>query len=191
MRTALHALACAGAVLAGAAPPGSAQIDVGAGVIYLSPAGVDFRGTDAGPGLDGQLRFSAGSHLSFGLGAQWSRHAAPSLNSHFTVLAIFAEPRFAIPVPPSAAQPYVAARVGYAHERIVAGGTTYHADGRFYGAGGGLLFRVGRSVHIDLSLLFGPVHFGDFSSAGGTLTGSRRDGSALLIRGGVVVGRAT
>ncbi|HET7251984.1 MAG TPA: hypothetical protein VFI79_19230 [Gemmatimonadales bacterium] len=191
MRTALHTLACAGAVLVGAAPPGTAQIGVGAGVIYLSPAGVDFRGTDAGPGLDGQLRFSAGSHLSFGLGAQWSRHGAPSLNSHFTVLAIFAEPRFAIPVPPSAVQPYVAARVGYAHERIVAGGTTYHADGRFYGAGGGLLFRVRRSARIDLSLLFGPVHFGDFSSAGGTLTGSRRDGSALLIRGGVVVGRAT
>ena len=175
----------------GAALPGSAQIGAGAGVIYLAPAGVDFRGTDAGLGLDGQLRFSAGSHLSFGLGAQWSRHGAPSLTSHFTVLAIFAEPRFAIPVPPSAVQPYVAARLGYAHERIVAGGTTYHADGRFYGAGGGLLFRVGRAVHIDLSLLFGPVHFGDFSSAGGTLAGSRRDGSAFLIRGGVVVGRAT
>lgn len=127
MRTAFHTLACAGAVLVGAAPPGTAQIGVGVGVIYLSPAGVDFTGTDAGPGLDGQLRFSAGSHLSFGLGAQWSRHDAPSLNSHFTVLAIFAEPRFAIPVPPSAVQPYVAARVGYAHERIVAGGTTYHA----------------------------------------------------------------
>ena len=191
MRTALHTLACAAAVLVGVAPPGNAQIGVGAGVIYLSPTGVDFRGTDAGPGLDGQLRFSAGSHLSFGLGAQWSRHDAPSLTSHFTVLAIFAEPRFAIPVSPSAVQPYVAARVGYARERIVAGGTTYHADGRFFGAGGGLLFRVGRAAHIDLSLLFGPVHFGDFNSAGGSLTGSRRDGSAFLIRGGVVVGRAT
>lgn len=175
----------------GAALPGSAQIGAGAGVIYLAPAGVDFRGTDAGPGLDGQLRFSAGSHVSFGLGVQWSRHGAPSLASHFTVLAIFAEPRFAIPVPSNPVQPYVAARVGYAHERIVAGGTTYHADGRFYGVGGGLLFRVGRAAHIDLSLLFGPVHFGDFSSAGGTLAGSRRDGSAFLIRGGVVVGRAT
>ena len=191
MRTAFQTLACTAAVLVGAALPGNAQVGVGAGVIYLAPAGVDFSGTDAGPGLDGQLRFSAGPHLSFGLGAQWSRHGAPSLASHFTVLAIFVEPRFAIPVPPSAVQPYVAARVGYAHERIAAGGTTYHANGRFFGAGGGLLFRVGRAVHIDLSLLFGPVHFGDFSSAGGTVTDSRRDGSAFLMRGGVVVGRAT
>ncbi|HET9706816.1 MAG TPA: hypothetical protein VFP39_00790 [Gemmatimonadales bacterium] len=190
MKTTLHALGCVAALLVCATSPGKAQIDVGASVIYLAPAGVDFSGTDAGPGLDGQLRLSAGSHLSFGVGAQWTRHGAPSLASHFTVLAIFVEPRFAIPVPPSAVQPYVAARVGYAHERIVAGGTSYHADGRFYGAGGGLLFRIRRAVHIDLGLVFGPVHFGDFSSAGGTLTGSRRDGSAFLIRGGVVLGRA-
>jgi len=159
--------------------------------MYLSPNGVDFRGTDAGPGADAQLRLSLGHRLSFGLGAQWSRHGAPSLSSHFTVLGIFAEPRFAIPVAPSGVQPYVAARAGYARERIVAGGTTYHADGRFYGAGGGLLFSVAPAVHVDVALLFGAVHFGDFRSSGGTVTGTRRDGSAFLIRGGVVVGRAT
>ncbi|HXI19881.1 MAG TPA: hypothetical protein VNH46_02275 [Gemmatimonadales bacterium] len=154
--------------------------------MYASLSGSDFDGTDAGFGLDGQVRFPLASSFTLGLGGQFTSHGLQGLSDNLKVLGIFAEPRLMFATPGSL-KPYLAARGGYLHESVSSGGSSASASGWYAGGGGGLLIAVGPMVSVDLGALFSTASFGDFSVNGTSVANTSTSGTVLSVRGGILV----
>jgi len=170
------------------APPAVAQVSIGAAGLYASINGSDFDGTDAGFGLDAQVRFPLGTGFSLGIGGQWTTHGIQGTSDNLGVLGVFGEPRYVFTTTSETLKPYLAARGGYLHESFSGGGIDASASGYFVGGGGGLVISVGPTVSVDLAVLWTTVSFGDATVNGSKVSNSNTSGSALAIRGGVLIG---
>jgi hypothetical protein len=175
-------------VFVAAAQPARAQIGFGVAGLYASLNGSDFDGTDAGIGVDGQVRFSIGGSGSLGIGGQYTRHGIQGISDNLKVLGVFGEPRYYFSVPGSL-KPYLAGRAGYLRESISSGGIDASANGYLVGGGAGLLVNAAPLLHLDLTVLFIGVSFGDTTIDGTKVPDSSSHGSALALRIGVLFGK--
>ncbi|MGH9894599.1 MAG: hypothetical protein ACREA0_21995 [bacterium] len=180
---ALAIVAAAGVV----ATPAVAQVSIGAAGLYASLNGSDFDGTDAGFGLDAQVRFPIGSSASLGFGGQWTSHGVQGATNNLTVLGVFGEPRFMFTTAGSV-KPYLMARGGYVRESFSESGFDASASGYYVGGGGGLVLAAGSSLTVDLAVFLNTVSFGDVTVNGSKVSNSNTSGSALVVRAGIVIG---
>jgi len=189
-------------VIAGPGRAQSAQrLSAQVSPIFVGAFGKAYDGLTVGGGLEAQIRYTP-SAWSFGAGIQASGHGiedeAGVLDDGAAVLAgVFFEPRRVIDVGSSTVAPYVSGRVAILAQvwdiTLLGENFTGTAVGGQLNAGGGLLFRVGRRVNLDLGATFGVIQFGDveidsdtFGSE--TVEGTSGTGQNVVIRAGVSIG---
>jgi hypothetical protein len=148
-----------------------------------------------GVGGEVQLRYTPGA-LSFGAGFQYTTHRRPELQLHEPKYAQlyggFIEPRYRIHTGSNVLAPYLSARfsllkVGFSDETSSLTSSFIQVNG-----GGGLLYRLGPRLNLDLGATFGYNRLGD-----GTLTIQSNpqpraigasSGSNIVVRFGFAIG---
>jgi hypothetical protein len=175
------------AIAGAAAGPVTAQVSVGAAGVYASLNGTDFNATDAGFGLDAQVRFPLGATASIGFGGQRTSHGLRGALNNVAVTGVFAEPRLTLQTAASV-KAYLLARGGYLHESYSEPGFDAKANGYYVGGGAGLLIAARPRVAVDLSILFGSVSFGEATINGSKVSNSSVNGTAIVLRAGILFG---
>lgn len=165
-----------------------------------------FKNVDPGAGFEIQARWTP-SLFSLGAGFQWTTHKQNLLDSEPNVLndpnttlnGFFVEPRYVILVGSNTVAPYLSGRVSFLRQTTTAefgtaaGPATLKAsaDGINFNGGGGLLFRLGGRVNLDVGATYGFSNFGDFVTE---VDGQERDragtssGQNLALRMGLALG---
>ncbi|HXI19880.1 MAG TPA: hypothetical protein VNH46_02270 [Gemmatimonadales bacterium] len=166
-----------------AAGSATAQVSIGAAGLYVAFKGADFTDTDAGFGLDAQVRLPLGRMVSLGLGGQRTSHGLVGGVNSVGVLGLFAEPRVTFTTGGSA-RPYLMARGAYVH--LSANGFDAKTNGYSVGGGAGLLVRAGPRVDVDVSVLLGAISLGDYTAAGVSQPGTSAKGGVVVLRGGLL-----
>jgi hypothetical protein len=119
-----------------------------------------------GAGIEPQFRFnrlvsteSLGA-LSLGIGAQLTSHTKG--NDELRILGAFVEPRWVPPLPSTTIFPYLSGRVALLR---VDGSFVFAPSGQSwgsaYGAGGGVVVRLSRTVNLDVGAQLLRQRFGD------------------------------
>ncbi len=153
--------------------------------------------TNVGQGLGGeaQLRYTP-SALSIGAGFQYTDHdtpETPGISSTFRLYGGFLEPRYVIDVGSQTLAPYVSARFSILSQKLKEViGTSEEvessATGLTLNGGGGVLFRLGPRLNLDIGSTFGYTSFGDYESEGTTLPSTSASGSNIVVRVGLALG---
>ncbi|MFV2040199.1 MAG: outer membrane beta-barrel protein, partial [Acidimicrobiales bacterium] len=136
-----------------------------------------FKNVDPGAGFEIQLRWTP-SLFSLGGGFQWTTHKQNLLadqpnvinDPNTTLNGFFLEPRYVILVGSNTIAPYISGRVSFLRQTTTAEFRTANgpatlkasADGINFNGGGGLLFRLGGRVNLDVGATYGFSNFGDF-----------------------------
>lgn len=136
-----------------------------------------YQNVEPGAGFEVQVRWTP-SLFSLGAGFQWTTHKQNLLadqpdvtnDPNTTLNGFFLEPRYVILVGSNTVAPYVSGRVSFLRQTTTAefrtanGPATLNAssDGINFNAGGGLLFRLGGRVNLDVGATYGYSSFGDF-----------------------------
>lgn len=164
----------------------SPGFSVAGAVLYADVSGDDFQGTNAGFGFDAQGRYSWGA-FSLGAGFHYTTHDLEGLSDNLGVRGFFVEPRYAFNAGSPSLVPYLTGRLSLVKEKVESGPDKAEASGTAIGGGGGLLVRLGPTVHFDVSVTYAAVSFGDFELNGSTVPDSDTSGSSLALRAGVSV----
>ncbi len=165
-----------------------------------------YNNVDPGAGFEVQIRWTP-SLFSVGAGFQWTTHNQNLLDSEPNVLddpnttlnGFFVEPRYVILVGSNTVAPYLSGRVSFLRQTTTAELQTNNgpatlkasADGINFNGGGGLLFRLGSRLNLDVGATYGFSNFGDFVVE---VDGQERDragtssGQNLAIRMGLALG---
>ena len=161
----------------------AAQVSIGVSGQYLSLGGDDFSGTDAGPGIEGNVMFPVAPSIKVGASAQWSSHDVSG--ESLKILGIFGEGRYLFTMT-GKSTPYIAARGGWTQASAdVTGLGSLKQSGFAFGGGVGVMIAMTPSVAIDLNGMFHSVSLGDIKADGTTVDGTSASGTALQIRAGV------
>jgi Outer membrane protein beta-barrel domain len=178
---------------AGGASAQSAQaISLQVSGIYNGLYGDVFDNLNSGVGGEAQIRYTPGA-LSLGLGAQYTIH---SLDAPFTenaqFLGAFFEPRYRIHTGSNVVAPYVSARFAWLNMGFSGDDLSVSSDFIQLNAGGGLLYRVGPRLNLDLGATFGYNRLGagtfDSKSRGRLKTFGAESGTNVVVRFGFAFG---
>ena len=136
-----------------------------------------YQNVEPGAGFEVQIRWNP-SLFSLGAGFQWTTHTQNLFDSEPNVIddpnttlnGFFVEPRYVILVGSNTIAPYVSGRVSFLRQATTAqfrtndGPATLYAtaEGINLNAGGGLLFRLGSRLNLDVGATYGYSSFGDF-----------------------------
>jgi len=165
-----------------------------------------YHNVEPGAGFEVQARWNP-SLFSLGAGFQWTTHKQNLLDSEPNVIddpnttlnGFFVEPRYVVLVGSNTIAPYFSGRVSFLRQTTTAqfrtndGTATLNAtaEGINLNAGGGLMFRLGSRLNLDVGATYGYSSFGDFvvEVEGQELdrTGSST-GQNLAVRLGLVLG---
>ena len=169
-----------------------------------------FQNVEAGAGFEIQFRWTP-SLLSLGAGFQWTTHKQNLLDGqpnlvdkpNTTLNGFFVEPRYVILVGSNTVAPYASSRISVLRQKtsadfliqqqttVTRANLSATATGINFNLGGGLLFRVGSRVNLDVGATYGISSFGNFVT---TVDGQEIDragsstGQNLAVRFGVAVG---
>ncbi len=187
------ALAC---LLASAAPRGlsaqSAQrFSVQGSALYANLMGDAYAKLNNGIGGEAQLRYTPGA-LSVGGGLQWTHHTTTIGTAPMSLYGFFIEPRYVIPTRSNTLAPYLSLRLSVLKQRISDDQFIGKATGLTDNVGGGILFRLGSRMNVDIGGSFGYTIFSSLvltdKTNGTTTTGVAGTGSNLILRTGLAVG---
>lgn len=136
-----------------------------------------YQNVEPGAGFEVQARWTP-SLFSLGAGFQWTTHKQNLLanqpdvtnDPNTTLNGFFLEPRYVILVGSNTVAPYVSGRVSLLRQTTTAEFRTQNgpatlsasASGINFNGGGGLLFRLGSRVNLDIGATYGFSNFGDF-----------------------------
>jgi hypothetical protein len=165
--------------------------------LYNVVFGNVFENLKNGLGGEAQIRYTPGA-LSYGLGFQYTAHDRPpvqpgdpeSLDAR--LYGVFIEPRYRIHTGSNVAAPYLSARfsllkVGFSDPDFSLSSSFIQING-----GGGLLYRLGARLNLDMGATFGYHRVGE-----GTLTSKSNNtskpveassGANLVVRVGFALG---
>ncbi len=157
--------------------------------IYVVAGGDAFAGTEAGPGVELQLRRNI-SQLSIGVGFQYSRHDFQGLPDPLNLVGGFIEPRYVFPGSSSTWAPYASGRLAVFQQAISSEGIGASAIGGQINGGGGVLVRLSRNTNLDVGATFGLLRFGELTvnRLGSTERYPSSSGTNFVIRMGLAVG---
>jgi hypothetical protein len=159
--------------------------------LYNGVYGDVFTGLQNGFGGEGQIRYTPGA-LSIGAGFQYTNHGLENRAEDTQLYGGFLEPRYRIHTGSNVVAPYVSARLSLLKVGFSGGDLSLSSSFIQVNGGGGLLYRLGPRLNLDMGATFGYNRLGD-----GTLTskstGSARhidssSGSNLVVRFGFAVG---
>ncbi|MEJ7812272.1 MAG: outer membrane beta-barrel protein [Gemmatimonadaceae bacterium] len=152
-------LACltAASVRAQARQPFSAQLSG----IYMSVAGDPYEGTNAGPGVEAQIRWNVPGRFggfSLGGGFQRTSHSLDRPDTDLVLTGFFLEPRFVLAGSFFGSErfaPYLAPRITLLTQRYNADDFDGSTGGLSGNLGAGLLYRLNRRANIDAGATIG------------------------------------
>jgi len=162
--------------------------------LYAGLSGTAYEAFHAGPGFEGQLRYTHPSGFSFGVGYQYTSHAVDGITKDASLVGGFIEPRYTFEIRGQESLfPYASLRLSLLEQRIYPQGLRSTASGFTANAGGGVLFRLAARANLDVGATFGLTRFNNFvlvnPSTGQKLAGGNTgSGSNFVLRTGVSVG---
>ncbi|HEX3232960.1 MAG TPA: hypothetical protein VHR41_02100 [Gemmatimonadales bacterium] len=185
------ALAVSG-VLSGELAAQSAQpVSLQVSGLFNGVFGQVFSGLQDGVGGEAQIRYTPGA-VSIGAGFQFTTHEVQNREEDARLYGGFIEPRYRIHAGSNVVAPYLAARFSVLKVGFSGGALSLSSAFIELNGGGGLLFRLGPRVNLDVGGTFGYDRLGS-----GTLrndqTGSEvpiasGSGSNMVARLGLAVG---
>jgi hypothetical protein len=175
-----------------ALPAQSAQaISIQASGLYNGVYGSVFTGLEHGFGAEGQLRYTPGA-LSIGAGFQYTTHELENRSEDIHLYGGFLEPRYRINTGSNVLAPYLSARLSLLKVGFSGGDLTLTSSFIQVNGGGGVLYRLGPRLNLDLGATFGYNQLGE-----GTLRSEANQteaaiesssGSNLVLRVGFALG---
>jgi hypothetical protein len=159
--------------------------------LYNGVYGDVFTGLQDGFGAEGQLRYTPGA-LSIGAGFQYTNHGLDNRPEDTHLYGGFIEPRYRIHTGSNVTAPYLSARVSLLAVGFSGGDLTLSSTFVQLNGGGGLLYRIGPRVNLDMGATFGynRLNSGTLrSKSSGTETAiDSSSGSNLVVRLGFAFG---
>jgi hypothetical protein len=181
-----------GATLGDGLEAQSAQaISIQVSGLYNGVFGNVFSGLHDGIGGEGQIRYTPGA-LSLGAGFQYTSHGLDTGPENARLYGGFFEPRYRIHTGSNVLAPYVSARfsvlkVGFSGGDLSITSTFIQLNG-----GGGLLYRIGPRLNLDVGATFGYNRLGSgelkSESNGTSRAFDSSSGSNLVFRLGFAFG---
>lgn len=176
----------------GAAKAQSAQaVSLQVSGLYNGLFGNVFDGLNDGFGAEAQLRYTPGA-LSLGAGFQYTVHSLDVFTENARLYGGFFEPRYRIHTGSNVVAPYLSARFSVLKMGFSGGDLSVSSTFIQLNAGGGLLYRLGPRVNLDLGATYGYDHLGagsfDSESNGTIANFPTRSGSNVVVRCGFAVG---
>jgi hypothetical protein len=159
--------------------------------LYNGVFGNVFQGLQDGFGGEAQIRYTPGA-LSVGAGFQYTNHGLELRPEDTRLYGGFLEPRYRIHTGSNVIAPYVSARfsvlkVGFSGGDLSVSSTFIQLNG-----GGGVLYRLGPRLNLDLGATYGYNRLGSGtlkSERNGTQTSfASSSGSNVVVRLGFAVG---
>jgi Outer membrane protein beta-barrel domain len=150
-----------------------------------------FTGLKDGIGAEAQLRYTP-SAFSIGAGFQYTSHELEGRSEDARLYGGFLEPRYRIHAGSNVVAPYVSARfsvlkVGFSGGDLSLSSTFIQLNG-----GGGLLYRLGSQINLDVGATYGYNRLGDGTltneSAGTSVPVESSSGSNIVVRIGLAIG---
>jgi len=144
-----------------------------------------------GFGGEAQLRYTPGA-LSIGAGFQYTSHDWEIGTEDIRLYGGFLEPRYRIHTGSNVIAPYLSARLGYLKFGFTGGELSLDSSVLQINGGGGLLYRLGPRVNLDLGATFGYNRSGEGTfrreSSGVAIPVESSTGTNLVVRLGLAVG---
>jgi hypothetical protein len=159
--------------------------------LYNGVYGNVFDSLQNGYGAEGQIRYTPGA-LSIGAGFQYTTHGIKGRTENARLYGGFLEPRYRIHTGSNVLAPYLSARLSLLKVGFSGGDLTLSSSFIQVNGGGGLLYRLGPRLNLDVGATFGYNRLGD-----GTLRSEAFEteapvrsssGSNLILRVGFAVG---
>jgi hypothetical protein len=159
--------------------------------LYNGVFGNVFDGLQDGFGGEAQIRYTPGA-LSLGAGFQYTSHGLDLFTESARLYGGFFEPRYRIHTGSNVLAPYISARFSVLKMGFSGGDLSVSSNFIQLNGGGGLLYRIGPRINLDLGATYGydRLGAGTFSSErdGPIDTFQSRSGSNVVVRLGFAVG---
>ena len=150
-----------------------------------------FTNLQDGLGGEAQFRYTPGA-LSVGAGFQVTNHELEGRTEDARLYGAFIEPRYRIHAGSNVVAPYVSARLSVLKVAFSGGDLSLSSTFMQLNGGGGLLFRLGSRLNLDLGATFGYNRLGSGTltseSLGMAVPVESSSGSNLVIRLGLALG---
>jgi Outer membrane protein beta-barrel domain len=143
-------------------------------VLFNGVFGNAFTGLEDGIGAEAQVRYTP-SAFSVGAGFQYTSHQITGRQEDARLYGGFVEPRYRIHAGSNVVAPYLSARFSLLKVGFTGGDLALSSSFLQLNGGGGLLFRLGSRVNLDVGATYGYNRLG-----GGTLT-SESSGSSIPV----------
>ena len=158
--------------------------------LYNGVFGNAFQGLQNGVGGEAQIRYTPGA-LSLGAGFEYIRHGLDNVSEDAELYGGFVEPRYRIHTGSNVLASYVSARFSLLKVGFTGGELSTNSNFIQLNGGGGLLYRVGPRINLDLGATYGYNRLGSgtLKRNGVTLrTFDSSSGSNVVVRLGFAVG---
>ena len=159
--------------------------------LYNGLFGNVFGGLHDGAGAEAQIRYTPGA-LSFGAGFQYTEHGLSNFMENAQLYGAFLEPRYRIHTGSNVIAPYLSTRFAILKMGFTGNDLSVSSSFIQLNGGGGLLYRMGPRINLDVGATYGydRLGAGSFESKqSGTLSEfPARSGSNVVFRLGFAVG---
>jgi hypothetical protein len=159
--------------------------------LFVVVLGEVFAGLQNGIGAEAQVRYTP-SALSIGAGFQYTTHDVENRTEDVQLYGGFIEPRYRIHAGSNEVAPYVSGRFSLLKVGFSGGELSLSSSYIQINGGGGLLFRLGSRVNLDVGATYGYNRLGSGTLTdevtGAMLPIGSSSGSNLVLRSGLVVG---
>jgi Outer membrane protein beta-barrel domain len=150
-----------------------------------------FTGLRDGIGAEAQLRYTP-SAFSLGAGFQYATHEVEGRAEDARLYGGFLEPRYRIHAGSNVVAPYLSVRFSLLKVGFSGGDLSLSSNFIQLNGGGGLLYRLGSRVNLDVGATYGYNRLGDGTltseSAGSSVAVESSSGSNIILRLGLAVG---
>lgn len=167
------------------------QISLQGSGLFNAVFGNVFSGLRDGIGAEAQIRYTP-SAFSVGAGFQYTSHELEGRSEDARLYGGFVEPRYRIHAGSNVVAPYLSARFSLLKVGFSGGDLSLSSSFMQLNGGGGLLFRVGSRVNLDLGATYGYNRLGDGAltreSSGSSVPVESSSGSNLVARLGLAIG---
>ncbi len=179
-------------MLAGNLEAQSAQpISLQVSGLFNGVFGEVFTGLRDGIGAEAQLRYTP-SAFSIGAGFQYTTHELEGRTEDSQLYGGFVEPRYRIYAGSNVFAPYLSARFSLLKVGFSGGDLALSSSFIQLNGGGGVLYRLGSKVNLDLGATYGYNRLGGGTltseSAGSSVPVESSSGSNVVVRLGLAIG---
>jgi hypothetical protein len=159
--------------------------------LYNGVFGNAFSGLRDGIGAEAQIRYTP-SAFSVGAGFEYTNHGLENRSEDARLYGGFIEPRYRIHAGSPVLAPYVSARFSLLKVGFSGGDLSLSSSFIQLNGGGGLLYRVGPQVNLDVGATYGYNRLGDGTltsrSSGSSVPVDASSGSNVVVRLGLAIG---